>query len=224
MTKRPCPGEEGRQDPRSPCSGAVCAGGPLGARLFSGRPEQAVASLDPKDALLSMLKLEVKPSKRQMQGLPQACVLVCWTRLSPVGAALAGCSRPGFPGSLMLYKPHFSCFYKQWQDLQIYKSINGLYSPISHFNNTRSCLQSVDSFSLVPKARSGGEGRGGGSEGAASLSTGLSWVFLQSLPRGPVQGWHLHHQASSVQKPQARRPQVYLVNELLVGKGILVVK
>lgn len=29
--------------------------------------------------------------------------------------------------------PHFSCFCKHWQDLQIYKSINGLYPPISHF-------------------------------------------------------------------------------------------
>ena len=79
-----------------------------------------------------------------------------WSSLSPAGLrtpaaasqAPSGCTSPIFLVSI-----------NSGQDLQIYKSVNGLYSPISHFNNTRPCLQSVDSFSLAPKPGAVGWGR-----------------------------------------------------------------
>lgn len=120
--------------------------------------------------------------------LRQACVVgrPCFTQRGPRTQAAA---RPAFPGSLPPHDPHFSCFYKQWHDLQIYKSINGLYSPIIHFNNTRSCLQRVDSFSLVPRgrvARAGDENKArGGSREARVLRRRL---FLQSFSRRPLEG------------------------------------
>lgn len=215
MTQWLCPEEEKRHTGGQLGAGRFSPGGPGGLwtrRALSGAHAHGRGEL----------------SGRQMQRLSQACLLV---RSFSGRAAHTGCS---FPGPLRLHKPHFSCFYQQWQDLQIYKSINVLYSPISHFNNTRPCLQSVDSFSLAPKPGAVGWGREGGAgraRGAASRAPPppLSWlcpVCLQSLRPGPVPARlaGLHRLARSVQKLQAWRPRVYSVNEHLVVRRILVVK
>lgn len=125
-----------------------------------------------------------------------------WSRpcLTQEGLRTQAAARPAFPGSLLPHEPHFSCFYKQWHDLQIYKSINGLYSPIIHFNNTRSCLWRVDSRSLVPKGRVTGVGaRKQGQVEAVrrprSFSSGFSY---RAFPAGPLRGLAgLHHLSGS---------------------------
>lgn len=77
------------------------------------------------------------------------------------------------------------------------------------------------------KAGSRGGGGGGGNEVRVeaarrprSFSAGFS---CRAFPEGPLRGLAgLHHLSGSVQKPQALRPQVHLVNEhLVVGQGVL---
>lgn len=107
------------------------------------------------------------------------------------GQSAPAAALSAFPGSLLLHSPHFSCFYKQWQDLQIYKSINGLYSPISHFNNTRSCLQSVDSLSPVPEPGSvgwGTENRVGVGQPGGQIPS-MSVLPGEPCPAAPVGSW-----------------------------------
>lgn len=219
MTKWPCPGEQHWQDLslatywqhftlRARVFRAVRAGGQLKEGNFPW--EACLHRLGPlrTHAMLCYVSAQVRGEvKSKVKGeAPLPRVHACLT--DPAVSSRGGAHRlqpgPAFPGSLWPNNPHFSCFYKQWQDLQIYKSINGLYSPISHFNNTRRCLQSVDSFCPVPKAGLVGRRQRGG------RIPSVSGCPAEPGPAAPAEGWQAATAFQALPRnPGAEAPGVF---------------